>query len=127
MNLLTKHSRVILMMTLTLLTSLGLFAQVDVTATGGTATASYTNLKAAFDAINSGTHTDVIQINITGTATETVTASLNASGSGSASYTGVTINPVGNAVVTGTIAGGALLELNGADNVVIDGLNSGGQ
>lgn len=125
MNLLTKHSRVILVITLSMLTSLGLFAQVDVTASGGTATASYPTLKGAFDAINAGTHTNVIQISITGTVTETATASLNASGSGSASYTGVTINPVGNAVVTGNLTL-PLVELNGADNVVIDGLNTGG-
>lgn len=125
MNLLTKHSRVILVITLSMLTSLGLFAQVDVTASGGTATASYPTLKGAFDAINAGTHTNVIQISITGTVTETATASLNASGSGSASYTGVTINPVGNAVVTGNLAL-PLVDLNGADNVVIDGLNTGG-
>src|SRR5262249_13614056 len=53
-------------------------------------------------------------------------AVLNASG-GSASYTGVTIAPAGGAArtVSGAVAG-ALIDLNGADNVVVDGLNSGG-
>lgn len=33
------------------------FSQVNVTATGGTASASYASLRLAFNAINAGTHT----------------------------------------------------------------------
>jgi hypothetical protein len=103
------------------------FAQVNLIATTGTTSGSYTTLKAAFDAINAGTHTGVISIEITGNTTETVTAALNASGSGSTSYTSVSISPSGGAMrtISGNIAG-PLINLNGADNVTIDGLNSGG-
>ena len=103
--------------------------QVDVAASGGTPNASYTTLKAAFDAINAGTHTGIIVISITGNTTETASAVLNASGSGSASYTNVTISPAGGAsrTITGAIAAGSpLIDFNGADNVTVDGLNTGG-
>jgi hypothetical protein len=102
-------------------------SQVSITATVGTTSGSYTTLKAAFDAINSGTHKGVLVISITGNTTETATASLSASGTGSSSYTSLTISPFGGAArsITGTIAG-ALINLNGADNVTIDGLNSNG-
>lgn len=91
--------------------------------------ANYTTLKGAFDAINAGTHTGVITVDINGDTTETATAVLNASGSGAASYTSIVITPSGG--VTRTISGAAtagtpLIDFNGADNVVIDGLNSGG-
>lgn len=104
------------------------FSQVDVTASGGTANASYTTLKGAFDAINAGTHTGTISIAITGNTSESATASLNNSGNGSASYTGITISPSGGATrtISGTLVGLAVVELNGADNVVIDGKNTGG-
>ncbi|TRV26892.1 MAG: hypothetical protein EWV88_05660, partial [Microcystis wesenbergii Mw_MB_S_20031200_S109D] len=104
-------------------------AQVDLTATGGTPTASFTTLKGAFDAINAGTHTGSISISISGNTTETASAVLNASGSGSASYTSIAIAPSGGAArtISGAItAGSPLIDLNGADNVTINGLNSGG-
>jgi hypothetical protein len=104
-------------------------AQVDVTASGGTLSATYTTLGAAFTEINNGTHTGVISIALTGSTTETGTAVLNASGAGSASYSGITISPSGGSAVTvtGSIAAGSpLIDLNGADNVIIDGLNTGG-
>ncbi len=102
-----------------------LIAQVDVTASGGTPMASYTTLKGAFDAINAGTHTGTITIDISGNTTETATAVLNNSGSGSASYTSVAISPTGSArVIEGTITG-AIVKLNGADNVTIDGRIAG--
>ena len=59
-------------------------AQVDVTSTGGTPSASYTTLKSAFDAINAGTHTLVITIGISANTTETDSAVINGSGTGSA-------------------------------------------
>jgi hypothetical protein len=96
------------------------FAQVDVKASGGL-NASYTTLKGAFDAINGGTHTGTINIGISGNTTETATAALNASGSGAASYTSLRIKPAGGArTITGNIVG-AIIKLNGADNVTIDG------
>lgn len=97
---------------------------VTVTATIGTATADYNTLKAAFDAINAGTHKGAIGISITGNTTETASATLNGSG-GASSYTSVTIQPQGAIVVIGTLAA-PLVDLNGADNVTIDGGNSGG-
>lgn len=104
-----------------------LFSQVDVTSSGGTPNASYTTLKAAFDAINAGTHTGIISIGISNNTTETASASLNSSGTGSASYSKITISPTGGAsrTISGTMAA-PLIDLNGADNVKIDGLNSGG-
>jgi len=102
---------------------------VEVTATGGTALANYATVKAAFDAVNAGTHTGSITIKIYGNTTETATASLNASGTGSASYTAISVQPAGGAsrTVSGAIAGGSpLIEFKGADNVTVDGLNSGG-
>jgi subtilisin-like proprotein convertase family protein len=90
---------------------------------------SYATLKAAFDAINAGTHTGAVTVDVVGNTTETVTAVLNASGSGSASYTSILISPAGGAArtISGAIAAGSpLINLNGADNVTINGLNTGG-
>ena len=56
------------------------FAQVDVAATLGTATAKYTILKGAFDVIKAGTHQGAITLSITANTTETAQAVLNASG-----------------------------------------------
>ncbi len=88
---------------------------------------SYPDLATAFAAINSGTHTGAITVDIIGNTTEATSAVLNASGVGSASYTSILLSPSGGAskIITGTIAG-HLVDLNGADNVTIDGLNSGG-
>ncbi len=103
------------------------FVGVDVTATGGTLSASYATLQAAFAAINAGTHTGVITLDLTADTTETGTAVLNASGSGSASYTSIAIKPAGGAArtISGSL-NSPLIDLNGADNVTIDGLNTGG-
>ena len=86
---------------------------------------SYPTLKDAFDAINAGTHTGVVTVAIVNSTSETVPCVLNASGAGSASYTSVTINPVNDGVsVSGaTVTGRGLIELNGADNVTINGDN----
>lgn len=101
---------------------------VSVSASGGTAFASYPNFGSAFSAINSGTHTGSISILLAGNTGEPATgAVLNGSGTGAASYTGINITPLGNASINGaTNAGLPMIDLNGADNVVIDGINSGG-
>ncbi|MFY7899001.1 MAG: hypothetical protein ACOVNY_02380, partial [Chitinophagaceae bacterium] len=113
-----------------LATSVTVNAQISVTATTGTTgPTAYSTLKGAFDAINAGTHTGVITISVTGNSTETASAVLNASGNGSASYTSITISPSGGAArtISGAItAGSPMVDLNGADNVLIDGLNTGG-
>jgi len=93
-------------------------AQVSIGAT------PYANLTAAFNAINAGTHTGAIVVNINANTTETVTATLNSSGTGAANYTSVLVQPTANVTVTGNIVG-ALVRLNGTDNVTIDGLLAG--
>lgn len=99
---------------------------VTVNATNAANDASYPTLGTAFAQINSGLHTGVINITITGNTIENASAVLNASG-GSSSYTAVSIQPSGGALrsITGNLAA-PLVDLNGADNVTIDGLNSGG-
>lgn len=97
---------------------------VTVNATNTVNDASYATLAAAFAAINAGTHTGVINVWVSGNTTETVSAVLNASG-GSSSYTSVTVRPSGlSRTVSGNLAA-PLIDLNGADNVTIDGLNDG--
>src|SRR5262245_23706258 len=83
----------------TMLVASSAFAQVDVTASAGTANASYTTLKGAFDAINAGTHQGTITIGISASTTEgTTPATLNSGGAGSASYTSVLIQPTTDGV-----------------------------
>lgn len=95
---------------------------VDVTATAGTASGSYSNLKGAFDAINAGTHQGAITIAIVGNTTETATAALNASGSGSASYTGVSIYPTQSTLrIAISSSSATLIRLDGASNITFDG------
>jgi hypothetical protein len=103
---------------------------IEVESTGGTVTpTAYATLKASFDAINLGTHTGSITIEVCGDSTETAPAVLNASGSGAASYTDIGIRPVGGAArtISGAIAAGSpMIDFNGADSVTVDGLNTGG-
>lgn len=104
-------------------------SNVEVEATNSGSNLGYTTLKGAFDAINAGTHTGTITIDICGNTTETAPAVINASGAGAASYTTITIAPAGGAprTISGAIAAGSpLVDFNGADNVTIDGLNTGG-
>lgn len=107
--------------------SIRVSAQVSVTSSSGSGNSPYTTLKAAFDDINAGVLTGTISVSITASTTETATAVLNASGSGSASYSSVVIAPSGGAyTVSGAItAGSPLVDLNGADNVIINGLYNG--
>jgi hypothetical protein len=91
---------------------------------GAVLQASYSSLKAAFDRINDGTHTGAITIKIVGNTTETATAVLYASGGGG-SYTSINIYPTGSGLsVSGNLAA-PLIDLNGADNVTIDGRVNG--
>ncbi|MCC6866014.1 MAG: T9SS type A sorting domain-containing protein [Ignavibacteria bacterium] len=108
-----------------ILTSASNSQNVEVS-TGGPIT-NYLTLKAAFTAINAGTHTGIILIELASNTTETSTAVLNASGSGLANYTSITIKPKGGAArtITGNL-GAPLIDLNGADNVNINGLNASG-
>ncbi|MFT3746148.1 MAG: MBG domain-containing protein [Pyrinomonadaceae bacterium] len=105
---------------------------IEVEGTGGSGTqpTGYATLAAAFTAINGGVHTGTIVVDVCGNTSEgTATATLNASGSGAASYTTITISPAGGVgrLISGTTtAGSPMIDLNGADNVTIDGLNTGG-
>lgn len=82
---------------------------------------TYVTVKDAFDAINNGTLTGAVVLQLVSSTSETASAVLNASGTGGANYSSVTIYPTGSGyTVSGSIAG-ALIQLNGADNVVIDG------
>ncbi|MFN8280061.1 MAG: HYR domain-containing protein [Saprospiraceae bacterium] len=120
----------LLSIVLFLISHLYISAQINLTATGGSLNASYTTLTDAFVAINAGTHTGTITINVVANTTEPATgAVLNASGTGSANYTSILIQPSGGAarVISGAInAGVPMIDLNGADNVTFNGLNSGG-
>jgi len=101
------------------------YSQVDVTASSGTLTGTYTTLKGAFDAINAGTHQGAVVVGISANTTETAPAVLNSNGAGPAIYTSVMIQPTADGVtISGaTTAGRGLIELKGADNVTLDGDN----
>ena len=105
-----------------------MYLPISVTASAGTTGPStYATLKLAFDAINSGVHQGIISVSVTANTTETASAVLNASGSGIANYSSVGIRPTGGGarMISGSFTG-ALIDLNGADYVTIDGLNTGG-
>ena len=81
----------------------------------------YGLLRTAFEDVNAGTYTGALDVKIKHNTTETVSATLNASGSGSASYTSINMYPTTNGLsITGNLAA-PLIDLNGADNVTIDG------
>lgn len=98
---------------------------IEVEATGGILQTGYATLGLAFDAINAGTHTGDIAIEICGSTTEAGPSFLNSSGAGPASYTSVQIYPlIDDAIISAnTGVGRGVIELNGADNVTIDGDN----
>ena len=100
---------------------------IEVESSGGTLAGiptPYATLQSAFTAINGGTsHLGTITIDVCGSTTETASAALNQV----AGVTSVAISPAGGAsrTITGALAT-PLIDLNGADNVTINGLNSGG-
>lgn len=107
-----------------LITSLAVKAQVTVAGSTG-ANGSYTTLKAAFDALNANANQtgNTITISLTASTTEFAPAVLNAP---TGAWASLTISPSGGTAVT--VAGALpfpLIAFNGADNVTIDGLNSG--
>ncbi len=93
----------------------------DATRTVGPSGADYTTLQLAFTAINNGSITGAIVLQITGSITDNNSAVLNASGSGSASYTSINIYPTITGITLSGNYGGPLIDFNGADNVTIDG------
>jgi len=98
---------------------------VTVTATAGTTSGTYATLTAAIAAVNDGTHQGDIVISINQSTTEAGTIVLNSAGAGAAAYTSLLIRPTADSLtVSGASATGrGLIELNGADNVTIDGDN----
>lgn len=102
-----------------LLISVSLHAQVNVKSSGGIPSWSYNTLENAFEAINYGLHRGNISIQLTGSTVETGTARLYASG-GYSSYSSVSIRPTVVCSVSGNFSG-ALIDLNGASHVTIEG------
>ncbi len=82
----------------------------------------YTTLKAAFDAVNSGNITGTIILQLIGNTSETASAVLYQSGYGGVSNcTSLKIYPTESGItISGSLAA-PLIDLNGADNVIIDG------
>ncbi|MDL1891393.1 T9SS type A sorting domain-containing protein [Sphingobacteriales bacterium CHB3] len=98
------------------------------TYTVGTATGTYSSLKAAFDAINGAVLTGNVTLSILNEGTtEPASAELDPVRYGAGGPFTVTIKPASGAspTVSGDIAG-FLMKFNGADNIMIDGSNSGG-
>jgi hypothetical protein len=103
----------------------GSFAQTVVLGADAATTLGnpYTTLGAAFTSINASSQAgNIINITVTGVTVEPVSAALNQS---AGPWTSLTIIPVGASQITGNI-NGHLVDLNGADNVTIDGLNAAG-
>ena len=103
----------------------GPVAVLSTTGTAGGVSTNYANLGAAFTVINAGAvHTGAIAITICTSISEGVTpATLNSNGAGLASYSSVSIRPAAPGItVTGNpVTGFGVVQLNGADNVTIDG------
>ncbi len=87
----------------------------------------YATLGAAFADINAGVHTGTIWIEVCGDTTEPAAGGAERERRGFGLLHRISISPAGGAarLIAGRIAG-PLIDLNGADNVTIDGLNSGG-
>ena len=102
---------------LLLLSSISGNAQVTVSGADAATNAGspYATLGAAFTAINAASQNNNIVISLTGNTTETASATLNAG-----TWTSVNITATVPVVISGSIVG-ALIRLNGADNVTIDG------
>lgn len=101
------------------------FSQVTLTATSGTASASYSSFSTAVTAINNGTHRGNIVLKIHSSITETATSLLNGSGTGAAVYTSIKILPADTATVEKVISisttGAAVVSFSGTKNITIDG------
>lgn len=95
--------------------------QVTVAGSNG-ANGIYATLGAAFTAINGPLQVGMnITVTITANTVEPATAVLNQN---AGVWASLTISPSGNRIISGNIAG-ALIQLNGADFVTVNGLNNG--
>ncbi len=101
------------------------YGQVTVTGSiGANGTyASLTNAGGAFQAINAVGQSSA-NITITITSDVLTESGINALNAGA--WTSLNIYPSGSRTISGTVDGAALIKLNGADYVRIDGLNAGG-
>jgi len=100
------------------------YGQVTVTSTAGNGTGNGTHatLGAAFTALGTAA-TGVITITITADTSEAASGATLGAGP----WTSITIKPSGVRTISGAItAGNPIISFNGADNVTIDGLNTGG-
>nr|HPI54185.1 hypothetical protein [Chitinophagaceae bacterium] len=115
------------LMTFLLLFQLNAISQnVIVSGSAGSANGSYATLKAAFDALNlvSDQTGKYVTVSIAGNTTETASAALTQPSV--STWTSLTISPTGGAART--ISGSLttpIINLNGADRVTINGLNTG--
>ncbi|MDP4730922.1 MAG: MopE-related protein, partial [Flavobacteriales bacterium] len=101
-------------------------AQVSVSATAGTVgPTAYSTLSQAFAAVNAGTHQGVITISIVGNTTEPATPTALLQSVSPSNYTSILIRPSGGDFMINSSASPTtnrgIIELNGADNVTIDG------
>ena len=122
-----KHYfKIILYYLLIFLIPKALSSQVTVAGSAGSANGNYTTLKLAFDALNLVTNQTgkYITVSITANTTETASAVLNQPSA--ANWTSLKISPSGGAsrLITGSFAS-PIINLNGADRVTINGLNTG--
>lgn len=127
-HLLLRMKKLIFHLVFLIIGMVGFKSQVSVSATAGTlGPTSYNTLKGGFDAVNAGVHRGSVTITISGNTTETAIAKLNASGTGSASYTNLTVRPSINTspTISGSISNSPIIQLNGSNNVTIDGSNNG--
>lgn len=92
-------------------------ANAQVTVSGAlVGNGSYSTLSAAFTAINGGAQTGAaINVELSASFTETAAATLNAG-----AWSSVLVYPTSPVVISGSITT-AIIKLNGADNVTIDG------
>jgi len=113
---------------LCIMTAFKMQGQISLSSSGGTTNGNYTTLSAAFAAINAGTHTGTIVVQVNGNTTEPAApVALLASGQGTTNYSSLLIQPTVAATIAGaTSAGSAVVNLDGADNVTIDGSVAGG-
>ncbi len=107
-----------------LISSVSVDAQNVTIANSTGANGSYATLKAAFDALNAqGTQAgNNITISIDGNTTETASAVLNQPSV--SSWASLSITATGSFTVSGSLSGFPLLDLNGVDNVTINGGNT---
>jgi hypothetical protein len=115
----TKTTLLIALIVLAIFQSEVVFGQAYTVGTNG---ADIPTLKDAFDYINAGTLQGDIVLHVIDNTTESETAVLYENGyAGTSSYTSVTIYPIESGkTISGNFAG-ALISLNSATNVTIDG------